>query len=116
MQRTTRRALKPAIWLGLLAGWVVSGVVVAITGVGGGGAVVAFCVGAVGVGGFVYDRQQRRNQIGDPDDVPGPWDGQAWEGWLLLASQVLLASVVLRILAAVPWSREWTEILWRIDS
>ena len=115
MQPVNRTALRPAIWIGFLGGWILSGVLVATRLGGAPVAALGFCTGFAIVGGAVYERRQRlRNWAIPEDEEPGPWDGMAWEGWLMLAGQVMFGILFIRVLAAVPWSSEWTELFWRI--
>lgn len=107
-------SLQPPVWIGLLSGWLVSGLVVATTDTGSWGAFVSFLIGAAATAAYVYDRQQRLLSRSAAGDLPGPWDGNAWQGWLMLTGRVIACLVVVRILSAVAWSAEWTSILWRI--
>lgn len=110
----TWRSLQPGLWIGFLAGWVFSGLAVATKLVGGVGATVVFFAFFIGVGAFVFDRRQRMLTSLGSAEVPGPWDGHAWEGWLTLAGRVVAALIVVRILSHIDWSRHWTDIFWRI--
>lgn len=110
------QARRSGLWIGFLGGWTVSGVLVATGVVGGLGAVLAFVLAFGAIGGAVYERRVRMQHWVDQERVPSPWDGAGWEGWLVLAGRAMAAFVVIRILAAVPWSSQWTDILWRIRS
>ena len=116
MPSVSWRSLQPAIWIGFLGGYTASGLAVATTSVGGRGATITFLAGFLAVGGLVFERRQRIIESRDAGNLSSPWDGSAWEGWLMLAGRVIAGLVVIRILMSVEWDAQWTQIFWRIDS
>jgi hypothetical protein len=116
MPSTSWRSVQTAIWIGFLGGYTASGLAVATTSVGGLGATVTFLAGFLAIGGVIFERRHRLIESSDVEGPPSPWDGSAWEGWLMLAGRVVAGLVVIRILMTVEWGAEWTQIFWRIDS